>query len=131
MSRPSKSPLAAATLPLALQLGSCALARSAPLSWNHAWHSSEEQQFVREAPAEHIHERPDNLLKKFLPLKSHIATLSFHLVGLATQDFRLSAIDNYLPDKREELQNPTITSSPVNVLIFTISKGTLFWIMLT
>jgi outer membrane protein len=57
-------PLARATLSIALQLGSCALAQSAPVSWNHPWHSSEEQQFVREA-AEHIHELSDNSVKTY------------------------------------------------------------------
>ena len=52
-------------LSLALQLGSCALAQSAPVSWNHPWHSSEEQQFVREAMAEHARELPDNPVKTY------------------------------------------------------------------
>jgi hypothetical protein len=61
-------PLARATLSIALQLGSCALAQSAPVSWNHPWHSSEEQQFVREAIAEHIHELSDNSVRTLAEL---------------------------------------------------------------
>jgi len=57
--------LARTTLSLALQLGSCALAQSAPVSWNHPWHSSDEQQFVRDATAEHMHELPDNPVKTY------------------------------------------------------------------
>jgi len=57
--------LARTTLSLALQLGSCALAQSAPISWNHPWHSSDEQQFVRDATAEHMHELPDNPVKTY------------------------------------------------------------------
>src|ERR1700739_3561125 len=53
------------TLFLALQLGSCALAQSAPVSWNRPWHSSEEQQFVRDAIANHLYERPDSPLKTY------------------------------------------------------------------
>jgi outer membrane protein len=55
--------LAPASLCLAMVLVSSAIAQSAPVSWNRPWHSSEEQQFVREATAEHIHELPDNSVK--------------------------------------------------------------------
>jgi outer membrane protein len=37
----------ARTALLALGLSSCALAQSAPVSWNRPWHSADEQQFVR------------------------------------------------------------------------------------
>src|ERR1700752_213417 len=57
--------LARTTLSLALQLGSCALAENAPVSWNHPWHSSEEQQFVRDVTTEHIHELPDSPVKTY------------------------------------------------------------------
>jgi outer membrane protein TolC len=57
--------LARATLSLALQLGSCALAQSAPVSWNRPWHSSDEQQFVRDALAEHIQDLPRNAIKTY------------------------------------------------------------------
>src|ERR1700757_4146196 len=50
---------------LALQVGSCALAQSAPVSWNRPWHSPEEQQFVRQAMAEHIRGLPDSPLKMY------------------------------------------------------------------
>jgi outer membrane protein len=57
--------LARTTLSLALQLGSCALAQSAPVSWNRPWHSSDEQQFVRDATAEHRHKVLDNPVKTY------------------------------------------------------------------
>ena len=53
------------TLALQLYRSSCALAQSAPVSWNHPWHSSDEQQFVRDATAEHMHELPDNPVKTY------------------------------------------------------------------
>lgn len=59
------SALTRAMLSLALQLGSCALAQSAPVSWNRPWHSADEQQFVREAIAEYIHQLPRNSVKMF------------------------------------------------------------------
>src|SRR6202158_3365142 len=68
MSRHSKSRsalLAGATLSLVLQLGSCALAQSAPVSWNHPWHSSDEQRFVRDALAEHIEDLPHNAIRTY------------------------------------------------------------------
>jgi outer membrane protein len=67
MSRNAKLPsaLTRTMLYLALQLGSCALAQSAPVSWNHPWHSSEEQKFVREAMAERARELPDNPVKTY------------------------------------------------------------------
>jgi outer membrane protein len=67
MSRNAKLPsaLTRTTLSLALQLGSCALAQSAPVSWSHPWHSADEQQFVREANAEYIHELPRNSVKMY------------------------------------------------------------------
>jgi outer membrane protein len=67
MSRNAKLPsaLTRTMLSLALQLGSCALAQSAPVSWNHPWHSADEQQFVREATAEYIHELPRNSVKMY------------------------------------------------------------------
>jgi outer membrane protein len=43
----------ARTALLALELSNCALAQSAPVSWNRPWHSSDEQQFVREVIAAH------------------------------------------------------------------------------
>lgn len=57
--------LARAMLCLALHLGSCALAQSAPVSWNLPWHSSEEQQFIREASAEHFRELPQNSVRTY------------------------------------------------------------------
>jgi outer membrane protein len=54
-----------ATFSIALQLGICALAQSAPVSWNHPWHSSEEQQFVREEIAEHQRQLPQNSVKTY------------------------------------------------------------------
>src|ERR1700686_5919837 len=68
MSRHSKSRsalLAGATLSLVLQLGSCALAQSAPVSWNHPWHSSDEQRFVRDSLAEHIEDLPHNAIRTY------------------------------------------------------------------
>src|ERR1700692_2191915 len=68
MSRHSKSRsalLAGATLSLVLQSGSCALAQSAPVSWNHPWHSSDEQRFVRDALAEHIEDLPHNAIRTY------------------------------------------------------------------
>jgi outer membrane protein len=67
MSRNAKLPsaLTRAMLSLALQLGSCALAQSAPVSWNRPWHSSDEQQFVRDATAKRTHELPDNPVKTY------------------------------------------------------------------
>lgn len=50
---------------LALLLGSCALAQSAPVAWTHPWHSSVEQQFVNEAIAEHTRELPPNSAKVY------------------------------------------------------------------
>jgi outer membrane protein len=55
---------ALASLCLAMILVSSAIAQSAPHSWNRPWRSSEEQQFVREATAEHI-QLPDNPLKTY------------------------------------------------------------------
>jgi outer membrane protein TolC len=46
-------------------LVSTAIAQSAPVSWNHPWHSSDEQQFLRDATAEHTHELPDNPVKTY------------------------------------------------------------------
>jgi outer membrane protein len=57
--------LGPASLCLAMVLVSSAIAQSAPVSWSHPWHSSEEQQFLRDAMAEHIHERPDNSVKTY------------------------------------------------------------------
>jgi outer membrane protein len=67
MSRNAKLPsaLTRTMFSLALQLGSCALAQSAPVSWNHPWHSADEQQFVREATAEYVHELPRNSVKMY------------------------------------------------------------------
>ena len=56
---------ALASLCLAMVLVSSAIAQSAPDSWNRPWCSSEEQQFVREAAAEHIQELTDNPLKTY------------------------------------------------------------------
>jgi outer membrane protein len=50
---------------LGLQLGGCALAQSAPVSWNHPWHSSDEEQFVREAVAEHNRQVPQNSARTY------------------------------------------------------------------
>jgi outer membrane protein len=50
--------LAPAILCLAMVVVSSAIAQSAPISWNRPWHSSEEQQFVRDATAEHARELP-------------------------------------------------------------------------
>lgn len=55
--------LAPAILCLAMVIVSSAVAQSAPISWNRPWHSSEEQQFVRDAAAVYVHERPDNPAK--------------------------------------------------------------------
>jgi outer membrane protein len=65
MSRYSKLPpsFSRTMFSLALQLGTCALAQSAPVSWNRPWHSSDEEQFVREAIAEHMREMPQNSVK--------------------------------------------------------------------
>jgi outer membrane protein len=57
--------LAPARLCLAMALVSSAIAQSAPNSWNHPWHSSDEQEIVRDATAEHIHERSDKPLKTY------------------------------------------------------------------
>jgi outer membrane protein len=67
MSRNAKLPsaLTRTMLSLVLQLGSCALAQSAPVSWNHPWHSSEEQQFVREVVAEYTRKLPHNTVKMY------------------------------------------------------------------
>ena len=46
-------------------LVSGAFAQSAPVSWSHPWHSSDEQQFARYATVEHMHEVPDNQLKTY------------------------------------------------------------------
>lgn len=52
--------LAPASLCLALVFISSAIAQSAPVSWKHPWHSSDEQQFVHDAIVEYMHEPPDN-----------------------------------------------------------------------
>jgi outer membrane protein len=57
--------LGPASLCLAMVLVSSALAQSAPVSWNHPWHSPEEQQFVRDAMAEYIRELPHNSVKTY------------------------------------------------------------------
>jgi outer membrane protein len=48
--------LAPASLCLAMVLVSSGLAQSAPVSWNHPWHSSDEKEFVSDAIKEHIRE---------------------------------------------------------------------------
>lgn len=62
MARHSKlrSAPARAALSIALQLGGCALAQSAPVSWIHPWHTADEQQFVQDAIAEHHRQLPQN-----------------------------------------------------------------------
>jgi hypothetical protein len=57
--------LAPAILCLAMVIVSSAVAQSAPISWNRPWHSSEEQQFVRDAAAIYVHELPDNPVKTY------------------------------------------------------------------
>jgi outer membrane protein len=56
---------ALARLCVAMVLVSSAIAQSAPHSWNCPWRSSEEQQFVREATVENIHELADNPLNMY------------------------------------------------------------------
>lgn len=67
MSRHSNLPivLARGMLCLALHLGSCALAQSAPIAWNHPWRTADEQEFVRQAVAEHKRELPQNSVKTY------------------------------------------------------------------
>jgi outer membrane protein len=50
---------------MAVVLVSSAIAQSAPVSWNHPWHSPEEQRFVHDAIAEHIRELPPNSVKMY------------------------------------------------------------------
>ena len=57
--------LAAASMCLAIVLVSSAIAQSAPVYRDHSWHSSDEQQFVRDATAEYIHEVPNNPVKTY------------------------------------------------------------------
>jgi outer membrane protein len=57
--------LSPANLCLAMVLVSSAIAQSAPVSWNHPWHSSEERRFVRDVTTEHIHELPDDPVKMY------------------------------------------------------------------
>src|ERR1700739_3065900 len=54
-----------ASLCLAMVFVSSGLAQTAPVSWNHPWHSPEEQQFAQEAFAEHVRELPDNPVKTY------------------------------------------------------------------
>ena len=57
--------LAPASLCLAVVLVSSGLAQNAPVSWNRIWHSSEEQEFVRDAIAERHQEPFQNAAKPY------------------------------------------------------------------
>jgi IS1 family transposase len=51
-----------------------------------------------------------------LPLKSHVAAGPLHLVSLTRHDLRLSAVDDHLSDKREELQESNNNQQPCKSL---------------
>jgi IS1 family transposase len=55
-----------------------------------------------------------------LPLKSHVAAGPLHLVSLTRHNLRLSAVDDHLSDKREELQESNNNQQPCKSLDFAL-----------
>jgi outer membrane protein len=104
--------LAPTIVSLALQFGTCALAQSAPLSWDHPWHSSDEQQFVRDMIAEHIQEVPHDSVKAYsLPDLIDLAELNNPETRVAWERARVQAAG--LGVARSELY-PTLAAAALS-----------------